>query len=149
MKTPADPREFNTPEEMLVRVGFIVFVASFAVGVLLVGSGLVARSLPLLGGGLCALGLGGALREWLRRRNGFETAELVMEELAAEGKQLDATRVAELVNLLTAWEQMEAKRGSSAFDPWALQVLRNDIRDAVERDPALESLFREIERRAA
>lgn len=107
------------------------------------------RSLLLLGCGLGALGLGGVVREWLRRSNRFDPVQRTIEEIAAHGPTLDQAHVAELVQLLTEWEEMEAKRGSAEFDPWTLQALRNDIRVTVEKDPALERLFREIERRAA
>lgn len=149
MKHSIDESDFNTPHEMLLRASFLICLVTFAGGILLIVGGMIVRSLPLLGSGLGALALGGAMREWLRRNDRFDAVQQVIEEIAAEAPPLDATRASELVSLLTAWEEMEAKRGSAEFDPWALQVLRNDIRVIVEKDPALESLFREIQRRAA
>ena len=141
--------DFNTPQEMLLRASFIVCLAAFAAGIVLIVGGMALRSLALLGFGLTALGLAGGVREWLRRSDRFDSVQRTIDEIAAEAPALDPARTAELVNLLTEWEKMEAKRGSPEFDPWALQALRNDIRSAVEKDPALESLFREIQRRAA
>lgn len=149
MKHPVDESEFNTPHEMLLRVSFLVCLTAFAGGILLIVSGMAMRSLPLLGSGLGALAIGGAMREWLRRNDRFDSMQQAIEEIAAESPPLDAKRASELVQLLTEWEEMEAKRGSPDFDPWTLQALRNDIRVIVEKDPALESLFREIQRRAA
>jgi hypothetical protein len=148
MKRPNES-DFNTPQEMLLRASFLLCLAAFAVGILLIVGGMAMRSLVLLGSGLGALGLGGAVREWLRRSKHFDSVQQAIEEIAAEGPPLDQARVAELVQLLTEWEEMEAKRGSPEFDPWTLQALRNDIRVTVEKDPALESLFHEIQRRAA
>jgi len=54
----------------------------------------------------------------------------------------DAGRVGGLVKLLHEWDGLERARGSSGFDPWALQSLRNEIRIAVRDDPSLERLFR-------
>jgi hypothetical protein len=144
-----DESEFNTPQEMLLRASFAICLAAFAAGILLILGGMATRSLPLLGFGLGALALAGLVREWLRRNDHLSHVQRVIEEIAAEAPPLDPARTAQLAKLLTEWEAMEAKRGSPEFDPWALQALRNDIRNAVERDPALESLFREIERRAA
>lgn len=144
-----DQGEFNTPQEMLLRASFVICLAAFAAGILLILGGMVTRSLPLLGFGLSALALAGVVREWLRRNDRLTHVQRVIEEIAADSPPLDPAGTAELARLLTEWEDMEAKRGSPEFDPWALQALRNDIRKTVERDPALESLFREIERRAA
>lgn len=149
MKRRPEPSELNTPHEMLVRASFLVCLAAFAAGILLIVGGMIARSLPLLAFGLGALGLGGGVREWLRRNEDFDGSAKALEEIADEADALDPARVSELAQLLTQWEQMEAKRGSRDFDPWALQALRNEIRRVVEKDPALESLFREIQRRAA
>ena len=149
MKRFDDQSEFNTPQEMLLRASFALCLATFAAGILLILGGMVTRSLPLLGFGLSALALAGVVREWLRRNDRLSSVQSVIEEIAAESPPLDPVGTAELAKLLTEWEAMEAKRGSPEFDPWALQALRNDIRRTVERDPALETLFREIERRAA
>jgi hypothetical protein len=141
--------EFNTPQEMLLRASFILCLAAFAAGILLIVGGMVTRSLALLGFGLAALGVAGGVREWLRRNNRLDSVQLAIDEIAADAPVLDPARTAELATLLNEWEAMEAKRGSPDFDPWTLQALRNDIRAAVEKDPALENLFREIQRRAA
>jgi hypothetical protein len=56
--------------------------------------------------------------------------------------------VDELVRLLRQWDEMEARRGSPGFDPWALQSIRHDIRAMIETDPALEGLFHDSRRAA-
>ena len=149
MKPQLDESEFTTPEEMIVRASFIIYLAAFAAGIVLIIGGMATRSLPLLGFGLGALALGGGVREWLRRNDHLDSVQQAIAEIASDGPPVDPTRAAELFALLTEWEELEAKRGSPEFDPWALQVLRNNIRVTVEKDPALETLFREIQRRAA
>ena len=49
--------------------------------------------------------------------------------------------VEHLVLLLKQWDDLEHRRGSPEFDPWAVQAVRHDIRAAIERNPALERLF--------
>jgi hypothetical protein len=149
MKPHFDEGEFNTPDEMIGRASFIISLASFVAGTLLIIGGMATRSLPLLGFGLGALALGGGVLEWLRRNDQFHSVQNAIDEMGADAPPLDPARAAELFDLLTEWEELEAKRGSPEFDPWALQVLRNNIRVTVEKDPALETLFREIQRRAA
>ncbi len=81
-------------------------------------------------------------REWLRRQGQLTAAETAFNAIAQSEPPLDALRVAELVRLLQEWERAELKRGSADFDPWAVQSLRHDIRVMVEKDPALDRLFR-------
>jgi hypothetical protein len=94
-----------------------------------------------VGGGALLLALAGATRSWLQRRGKFQTMEGTLHEFAEPGATAEAARVAELVRLLRKWDELESKRGSAAFDPWAVQVIRHDIRTMVETDPALENLF--------
>lgn len=148
MKSRWDDNEFNTPEEMLVRATFLVCLASFTAGILLLMAGALARELRLVAVGAGLLALASLTREWLRRRGKFEQAEAAWQEVPSLNASVEAARVDELVRLLRQWDEMEARRGSPAFDPWALQSLRHDIREMIESDPALEGLFHDLRRAA-
>jgi hypothetical protein len=149
MKPRGDHDEFNTPEEMRRRIAFIVCLAAFTAGILLTVAGFVAREMPLLAFGVLALAVSGLTRDWLQRRGGFGAADPGLRHLGEAVASLDDAHVAELVRLLREWEDLERKRGSADFDPWALQAVRHDIRVMVENDPALEGLFHEDHQRAA
>ena len=141
MRSQSDDNEFNTPQEMLVRVAFLVCLAGFTAGILLMLAGAAGHDLRLVGLGAASLGLAGLARSWLSARGKFGEAEATLHEFAEAGESSEAARVAELVRLLRKWDQLESKRGSPAFDPWAVQVIRHDIRAMIETDPALENLF--------
>ena len=149
MKSRSDDNEFNTPAEMLVRATFLVCLASFTVGILLLLAGAATHDLRVVGVGALLLTIAGLTRTWLRRKGKFDEVEASLHQFSEMGAPADAERVAELVRLLRKWDQLESKRGSPTFDPWALQVIRHDIRVMVETDPALESLFHDSRRAAA
>jgi hypothetical protein len=149
MKSPPESnREFNTPAEMLVRATFVGVLTAFTAGILLTIAGILAAEVKLSVAGLAALGLAGAGRAWLRRHEEFEPSERALEKIADNAPPMDDVRSRQLYALLEEWEALEGKRGSAEFDPWALQVLRNDIRKVVESDPALSRLFSELQRAA-
>jgi len=148
MRSPSDDNEFNTPAEMLARTAFLGCLSSFTAGILCMLAGAAAHDLRLVGAGALLLAIAGLTRSWLRRRGKFDDAEGKLHQFAEAGAPADAERVAELVRLLRKWDQLESRRGSAAFDPWAVQVIRHDIRNMVETDPALESLFHDSRRAA-
>ncbi len=149
MKSPSHhEREFNTPAEMLVRATFLGVLTALTTGILLTIAGLLAAEMRLSLAGLAALGLAGAGRAWLQHRAEYDAAEAALNSIAENGPPLDESRSRQLLALLDEWESLEEKRGSPDFDPWALQVLRNDIRKIVESDPALSQLFQELQRAA-
>ena len=141
---PGD-REFNTPEEMLVRVTFIGMLVALSAGVLLIVAGLLSSEPRLLVAGFVAMAMTCAARGWLQR-GGVNRLEAT--PAAALSAKVDEEHGTHLLRLLEEWEALEGKRGSPDFDPWALQVVRNDIRKVVESDPALEQLFTELQRAA-
>lgn len=139
-------REFNSPAVMLERATFLAILAALAGGILLTIVGVVAWQPHWSAAGLGVVGLAWAGRAWLQRRGEFGPAERALADMGETGAALDSARVAELMALLERWEQMEAKRGSAEFDPWALQSVRNEIRVVVESDPALAELFSRLQR---
>ena len=148
MKPRWDDNEFNTPEEMLVRVTFLVCLAAFTAGILLMLAGAAWHDLRMVGLGALLLTVAGLTRSWLCRHGRFDDAEAALHEFGQVGPPTDAAKIAELVRLLRLWEELESKRGSPGFDPWAVHAIRHDIRDMVEADPALEGLFRDSRRAA-
>ena len=142
MKPRWDENEFNTPHEMLLRAVFLLCLAALTGGVLLTLAGAASHDVRLLGFGVATLVVSLLSREWLRRQGKLGEVEAALNNVARAEPSLDAERVAELVRLLQEWEQLEQKRGSAEFDPWAVQALRHDIRVMVEKNPALDRLFR-------
>ena len=141
MKSSPDDNPFNTPEEMLIRAAYLMWVAGFAMGIVLVLLGAMVHDLRILAGGFGALVLATLGRAWLKHKGQFSRADMALNEFVQPGAAADAAKVAELVRLLRQWDDMERKRGSPAFDPWTLQAIRHDIREMVDADPALEGLF--------
>lgn len=141
MKPRWDDSEFNSPHEMLVRATFLVCLAAFTSGFLLVLAGAASHQLRLVGWGAALLAVAALTRSWLGTQGRFERAEAALQDITRAGPPMDAARVAELVRLLREWENLEGQRGSPGFDPWAVQAVRHDIRAMVEKDPALDGLF--------
>jgi hypothetical protein len=141
MRPRWDEDEFNTPQEMLQRAVFLLCLATLTGGILLTLAGAASHDARLFGGGAATLVVSMLSREWLQRRGRLSEAENAFNAVAEVKPGLDAQHVAELVRLLQEWEQLEKKRGSADFDPWAVQALRHDIRVMVEKDPALDRLF--------
>jgi hypothetical protein len=141
-------REFNTPAEMLTRATFLAMLATFTAGILLTLAGLIAAEVRLSLAGLAALIFAGVSRAWLQKREALEPSERALAEFAESSPPPDEASGRQLLALLEQWEQLEQKRGTPEFDPWALQALRNDIRKVVESDSALSQLFSELQRAA-
>jgi hypothetical protein len=140
--------EFNTPAEMLVRLLFLLCLVTFTAGILLVVAGVYSHQRGLAAWGLASLAVSGLLREGLSRNGHFDSAKKSLDAIAVVEPPADQAHLARLAVLLREWEALERRRGSADFDPWQLQALRNDIRQIVENDPALERLFQH-DRRAA
>jgi hypothetical protein len=132
---------------MLVRAAYLAMLAAFLGGVILVVTGLVSGQWRLVAAGIGAWVVGALTRGWLRRTGKWAQADAAFNAMTACGPPVNESRVAELVALLRQWEAHEQKRGSAEFDPWALQVVRNDIRALVADDPALEQLLHEHRQR--
>lgn len=148
MKPRWDDNEFNTPEEMLVRATFLACLTAFTAGIILLLAGAAAREFRLIAAGTLSLVVAVLMRSWLKRNGKFDEADNALHAVSqAEASPHDA-RITELVRLLQLWEQLEKKRGSPGFDPWAVQAVRHDIREMVEADPALERLFHGSQRAA-
>jgi hypothetical protein len=141
------PRELSPPPELLVRATAALALAAFSGGLLLAVIGVMAEQLRLSLLGVVVFGLGWLIRAWLQRR-GPDESERAMAQVWREAPKLDEARAAELLQLLQRWEMEEEKRGTSDFDPWALQTLRNEIRQVVESDPGLEELFSRLRQAA-
>jgi hypothetical protein len=133
---------------MVVRAVFLVCVGGFTAGMVLLFSGVAAHDGTLAGWGAVSLLTGGLARAWLQRDGKFASADQAWDGAVEAAPPADAARVGELVRLLRRWDELERRRGSPGFDPWALQAIRHDIREMVETDPALERLFHDSRRAA-
>jgi hypothetical protein len=125
-----------------------VCLAGFTFGFILMVGGAGFGNPKVALAGMLLLVVASLTRGWLRRRGKFEYAEGTLQAIAEPGPPSDAARVDELVGLLRQWNALESRRGSAAFDPWALQSIRHDIRVMVDADPALERLFHDHQRAA-
>ena len=148
MKPQWEDKEFNTPEEMIVRTTFLVCVGGYTAGIVLLLGGAAARDVKLVVVGAWLLAIATMARAWLRRHEKSEPANSSWGEVVDAGSTAEAERVAALVELLQKWDRLESKRGSRSFDPWALQSVRHDIRVMVEADPALDGLFHDSRKAA-
>jgi hypothetical protein len=129
-----------------MRLALLIYLGAMASGCVLAFYSVIFWRLDLLGGAVAAGTLAWLTRLVVTEHLGADaTVESVLEEdevTAEESESLPSGRVSGLVNLLQTWEVMEKERGSECFDPWAVQSLRNDIRNAVRDDPELAQLFR-------
>ena len=148
MKPQWDDKEFNTPEEMLVRTTFLVCVGGYTAGIVLLLGGAAARDVKLVVVGAWLLAIATMARAWLRRRDESASTTSTSGDVVDARSTAEAERVAALVELLQKWDHLESQRGSRSFDPWALQAVRHDIRVIVEADPALDGLFHDSRKAA-
>ena len=130
----------------MVRATFLICLAAFTAGIVLLLAGAFAHEIRLVAAGVLSLVISALTRSWLKRTGRFDEAEQVFEQASEADASTHEARIAELVRLLQLWEKLENKRGSPGFDPWAVQAVRHDIREMVEADPALEGLFRSSRR---
>ena len=67
MKPQWDDNEFNTPEEMLVRATYVVCLAAFTVGIILLVAGAVGHEIRVVAAGVLSLVVSALTRSWLKR----------------------------------------------------------------------------------
>jgi hypothetical protein len=145
-----EPDSANFPAKarggVSMRLAMLTYLGAMASGCVLAFYGVVFWRLDLLGGAVVAGTISWLTRLVVTERLGADaTVESVLEEdevTAVENEGSPSGRVSGLVNLLQTWEVLEKERGLECFDPWAVQSLRNDIRNAVRDDPELAQLFR-------
>lgn len=133
--------ELNPPSVMRARLGLVFAVATGlgAVGLIVGATWMHHFWLSLAGMGGFLLALGAWL--FLRSRAAPEKDEAWAEFLSGPVPAGDPEKIGRLVDLLRTWDSLEHRRGSADFDPWELQAVRHDIREAVAEDPELERLF--------
>lgn len=145
MKKTGDRDEsvFNTLAEAGARLAYLGCLGGMTCGLSLLLVGLFTTHVAWMGAGLLLVA-GACLGRWMLKRNGrLAGLDRSLEEASGaapsgSGKQ---PQVDHLVLLLKQWDDLEHKRGSPEFDPWAVQAVRHDIRAAIEQNPALERLF--------
>lgn len=126
----------------LAYLGQLIGVG-LGVAALMVGALAKAPAPALLG--VAALALAGACRLILRRSAKFNVDAPPLEILFSEEPASAASggvQVERIIGLLQQWDRLEQQRGLPGFDPWALQAVRQEIRQAIAENPALERLFR-------
>src|ERR1044072_7636756 len=100
MKTRLDEsHEFDSPAEVFARVAFLLLLASFAGGTLLLLAGLISQHWQLLLAGVVALMMSALTRHWLRRTGKLEAVEAAMEVKAETGGATGQSHVGGVVRL--------------------------------------------------
>ncbi|HSI08640.1 MAG: hypothetical protein ACAH89_11195 [Rariglobus sp.] len=136
--TPRDNR-FNTPAEMLVRLVFASRFIFFCVGIFLslfafhYGSVIYALKALIFFAAMIAGHV------WLKRGGKLEECERALDAMFSGEPGTDDEDGIDA--LLSRREALEKKRGTSAFDPWAVQALRREISDYVKTHPGSNHRF--------
>ena len=138
---------FNPPAVMLARLVFLASLISVAGTLSLLGVGVLLGDAAMTVAGASGFAVAWLTRRALEQRAWYRAAERAFDGWSSSAAA-DAPQLTRLLDLLRDWEALEEKRGSRAFDPWALQVVRNDIHALVEADPALASVVERYQRAA-
>ncbi|HVS53257.1 MAG TPA: hypothetical protein VHD62_12950 [Opitutaceae bacterium] len=143
MKIDSHPprSDSNTPAEMFARAAYVGFLGACAAGLTLTLLGAALRDGRCLAAGTLALAVAWRVRGWLHRRGQLEPAAEAFDAVGMGEPAAENARIDRLVSLLREWDTLEQKRGRPDFDPWAVQALRHDIQETVDRSPDLARLF--------
>jgi hypothetical protein len=128
--------------EMFRRMAYLACLGCLTSGMVLTLIGMLSGEMGVLIVGLGSMAIGGLTRECLRRSGYHGISDLVLANWMQGGAMPSPDRVAEFIALLREHDALERQRGAPEFDPWALQVLRNEIRAMIRKDPVLEQLVR-------
>jgi hypothetical protein len=138
----------NARSGLSMRLTLLAYLAAIAVCCVLVVYGAIFMRLDFVTGAVLAGGLAMGARAILRRDcvdTTIADADWLDEDslVAPASERAGKGPAFELAKLLVEWDGLECERGSTRFDPWALQSVRNEIRALVAGDSKLERLFRE------
>ena len=131
------------PPAVLVRLALVLGFGGLITGLVLFVTGCASRDVRVACSGLACLFLAVAgvagLRSWAPA---VTEAALNFDPVQPDAEPAGGRRVEPLVDLLQQWEALEQERGAPNFDPWVVHAVRRDIRQIVDKDPALDRLFR-------
>lgn len=136
------PSGFNTPAEIGVRLVYLLYL-SLCVASLV--SGLYAVAIQRLEFGVTALlcaPLAYLCRCWLQEGRRCDVVESLDFPLAQLEEPHRNDQLAHFIELVDAWDRLEAKRGTADFHPWELQSVRHEIQQLIHKTPSLARLFR-------
>lgn len=142
--TPEPPEtEESSPAAIAARALFVGYLGAVAAAPILLVLALATGHLAMLGGSVLAVAVAGLCRQWLQGQQRFETTKAQFDAISGskEAEVTPSEHRAHFIELLREWDDLEHKRGSPSFDPWAAQAVRQSIREMVAGDPALERLF--------
>ena len=130
---------------MVSRLTWLVYLVTVAVGSIAVFYSVVFMRADFFAGALAMVGVAWLAHGGLRNRLPGLEAELDAFDEDVDGvaeKEVGCSeRVGGITALLKEWDGLESRRGTAKFDPWALQSVRGEIREAVRSDPELARLF--------
>lgn len=149
LQPPDDSAQSRLPA-IFERLMFLLFMAAFIGAGAMIAVGIFGVQLRVVVMGVLSAAIAWMAREWLCRRGRFEALVASFDSLAQRGDEGsgEETSFGRLARLLRELDQLERRRGSAKFDPWAVQSLRNEIRGMIADDPTLGRLL-ESHRRAA
>ena len=133
----------NDLAAMAARAVFLAYLGAVAAAPVLLLLTFCSGHLLTLGASMLAAALAGFCRMWLQAQGRFDRAKGQFDGWPGDGgpESAEAEHRTQFIELLRAWDELEQKRGSPAFDPWAAQAVRQAIRETIAGDPALERLF--------
>ena len=136
--------------EIFERALLLLFLATVILGVSAVGVGCLSGSGRMIGVGAALCAVAWATRAWLVQRGRFESLLAALDGLGGAGATIreDATAFARLAELLQQLDRLERARETPAFEPWAVQEIRHEIRALIEAEPELARLFQRARRAA-
>lgn len=136
-----DEPTFQVEGERATRAAQVIFLAGVIFGLVAIVAGMATGEGVETALGLLGFGIAGLSRRWLQTRPDRQAVREAAEARRADGGVSDEEDFDHFIELLREWDALERQRGSSDFDPWAVQAARRDIREAVAENPALERLF--------
>ena len=130
--------EWNPPLVIVARLAFLLFVACGLGSALLLLTGAMMRQPHDLELGFAGMAAATGLFAWLRR--GGRLAEIVA---SIDGIGSPGAPEGDFAALVSAWDELQAKRGAAGFDAWELLRLRREIEARAKADPALAAYWRD------
>ena len=139
----APDAEANDTAAMAARAVFLAYLGAVAAAPVLLLLTFCSGHLLTLGASLLAAALAGFCRLWLQAQGRFDRAKGQFDGWAGDAgpETAEAGQRAQFIELLREWDDLEHKRGSPSYDPWAAHAVSQAIRERVADDPALERLF--------
>jgi hypothetical protein len=129
-------RKINPPEVMLARFAYLLHLGAGLAALLLAVAGLARKNPSWLAQSALLLSLSASLWCLLRRVRRLDECRESLGTLFNPAQKPDPDDPNALLDaLLERRSALENTRGTPAFDPWALLVVQNEIREHLRSHP--------------